>query len=149
MKFYSYCASLSLTIFVLSASNTALSQETPPPLMPPPFQSFNDLDIDLSGGISIDEVNNYHIRIFALLDGNRDGSLTRVEVVGKRFGPESFGFFASELHDFKEERFTAWELNGDGKLSKAEFLVGTLSHFARADKDGNSQLDEKEFGWKI
>ena len=141
MKIYTYCAVFSLMLFTVLASSPALSQE-----MAPPFQSFEDIDIDLSGGISIDEANTYHIRVFALFDDNRDGSLTRVEFVGKRTGPEALGFCSREIHDLKEERFDAWEQNGDGQLSKAEFLSGALSCFARADKDGNSELNQKEYG---
>ena len=124
MKINSYCVPLGLMVLVLFASNTAVSQE-----MPPPFQGFQDMDLDLSGGISVEEANNYHIRVFALFDENRDGSLTRVEFVGTRTGPENFGFYAREIHDLKEDRFDAWEQNGDDKLSKAEFLSGALSMF--------------------
>ena len=126
------------------ASSPLLSQE-----MPAPFQSFEDLDIDLSGEISIDEANTYHTRVFATFDRNRDGSLTRTEFIGERTGPEKFGFCAAQIHDVKEERFDAWEQNGDDRLSKAEFLSGALSCFARADKDGNSQLNQKEYGTGI
>ena len=140
MKIHSYYASLGVLVIVLFGSNVALSQE-----MPPPFQSFQNIDLDLSGGISIDEANTYHIRVFALFEENRDGTLTRVEFIGKRVGPEQLGFCARETHDLKEKRFAAWEQNGDGRLSKAEFLSGALSCFARADQDGDSQLDEKEF----
>lgn len=141
MKIYLYFASLSLIVFTVLAAAPALSQE-----MPPPFQSFEDIDIDLSGEISIDEAMTYHTRVFALFDENRDGSLTRNEFIGKRSGPEGFGFCAREIHDLKEERFDAWEQNEDGRLSKAEFLSGALSCFARADKDGNSKLNKKEYG---
>tara|TARA_R110002096_G_scaffold50152_2_gene131946 strand:+ start:5390 stop:5824 length:435 start_codon:yes stop_codon:yes gene_type:complete len=141
VKTYKNFAFLSLMLFTVLASSPAISQE-----MAPPFQSFEDIDIDLSGEISIDEANTYHIRVFALFDVNRDGSLTRAEFVGKRTGPEAFGFCSREIHDLKEERFDAWEQNGDEQLSKAEFLSGALSCFARADEDGNSELNQEEYG---
>lgn len=141
MKTYSYCVAISLVVVTLLAAGPVLSEE-----LPPPFQSFVDIDIDLSSEISIDEANTYHTRVFALFDENRDGSLTRAEFIAKRTGPEGFGFCAREIHDIKEQRFDAWEQNGDGRLSKAEFLSGALSCFARADKDGNSKLNKEEYG---
>tara|TARA_R110000782_G_scaffold15261_5_gene44698 strand:+ start:1132 stop:1272 length:141 start_codon:yes stop_codon:yes gene_type:complete len=44
MKIYTYCAVFSLMLFTVLASSPALSQE-----MAPPFQSFDDVDIDLKG----------------------------------------------------------------------------------------------------
>ncbi len=125
---------------LLSASGMAASQE-----MPPPFQSFNDVDLDRSGGISIEEATAYISRVFVMFDENGDGSLSQVEFISKRLGPEQFGFGALEIHDIKEQRFDSWEQNDDGKLSKAEFVSGALSYFARADSDGNSQMDKNEF----
>lgn len=114
----------------------------------PPFQSFDDLDLNQSGGIDLDEILSYQGRVFAVLDENKDGSLTAVEL-STRLGPAMLGFGALKISDMKQEYSEAWNVNGDDRLSKVEFLSGALSQFARVDQDGNNILDKDEYGAKM
>ncbi|WP_022705116.1 hypothetical protein [Pseudorhodobacter ferrugineus] len=114
----------------------------------PPFQSFDDLDLDQNGRIDLDEIQSYHKRVFAVLDENKDGSLTAVEL-SQRLGPAMLGFGAIMISDMKAKYSDAWNVNGDDLLSKVEFLSGALSLFARVDQDGNSSLDKTEYGAKL
>lgn len=117
--------------------------------LPPFFQSFEGLDADANGRIGIDEAYQVQIRQFASLDGNRDGSLTRVEFIGTRSGPAEFGFGAIKLFDTHEKLFAAWDVNGDGKISQAEFFGGSLTNFARVDRNGDSSLDKAEYDARL
>lgn len=110
-----------------------------------PFQSFREVDADHDGGISISEAEAYQGKVFAAFDADKNSSLTVVEFLGERLGAVAFGFFASETLDIKKDRFQLWDRNGDGVLSRAEFVAGGLGGFARADKNGDSKLDENEF----
>jgi hypothetical protein len=110
----------------------------------PPFQSFNDLDLDQDGGIDLDEIASYHKRVFAVLDENKDGSLTSVEL-SERLGPAMLGFGALVISDMKQKYSEAWNVNGDEVLSKAEFLAGALGLFAHVDQDGDSSLSKDEY----
>jgi hypothetical protein len=114
----------------------------------PPFQSFDDLDLDQNGSIDVDEIQSYHKRVFAVLDENKDGSLPAVEL-SQRLGPAMLGFGAIIISDMKQKYSDAWNVNGDDLLSKVEFLSGALSLFARVDQDGNSSLDKTEYGAKL
>ena len=134
--------SLSLVLSIMAAVPSAVAQTAG---MAPPFQSFQDVDADKDGKISIDEASSYHNALFVVLDSDKNGSLTHVEVESKRLGPTAFGFYAQEVLDLKQSRFDAWNLNRDNMLSRAEFLAGTLSVFAASDLNGNNNLDKKEF----
>ncbi|MDT3705331.1 MAG: EF-hand domain-containing protein [Thiobacillus sp.] len=113
--------------------------------LPPIFQSFEGIDADGDGFISLEEAREVHIRFFAVLDENRDDSLTTVEFLSKRIGPAEFGFGGPRLYDTLEKLFSAWNVNGDKKLSKAEFIAGGLTGFARADRNGDSRLSKAEY----
>ena len=86
-----------------------------------------------------------HIRFFAVLDENRDGSLSTVEFLSTRLGPEKFGFGAPAIYDTKEKFFSAWDVNDDARISRAEFIAGALTAFAGADRNGDSCLNKEEF----
>lgn len=110
-----------------------------------PFASFHEVDRNQDGFIDVDEANAYHGRVFAVFDANKDGSLTLFELLHERPGPMALGFGARETYDMKKDRFELWNRNGDDVLSRAEFLAGTLSAFARADANGDSKFDQAEF----
>lgn len=117
--------------------------------LPPFFQSFEGVDADGDGRVSIDEAYAVQVRYFAAVDGNRDGSLTKTEFVGTRLGPAELGFGAIKLYDTHDKFFAAWDVNGDGKLSRAEFYAGALTNFARVDRNGDSSLDKAEYDARL
>ncbi len=144
MNTNSFFSSLSVTLLLIFMSGSAIAQ-----VAPPPFQSFDDSDLDGDGYISLEEAYDYHARVFAALDENQDGKLSKTEFVSNRLGPEVLGFGGPILFDYKEQWFIDWDVNGDGELSQAEFLHGLFGYFVNADKDGNSMLDRSEFESRI
>ena len=114
-----------------------------------PFQSFRDVDTNHDGAISVSEAMDYQGRVFAVFDANKDDSLTVAEFLGERVGATAFGFFARETLELKKDRFVLWDQNGDGILSRTEFIAGGLIAFARADRNGDSKLDENEFKARV
>lgn len=67
-------------------------------------------------------------RRFARYDRNRDGVITRIEMLGSR-----------------TKAFKALDKNGDNLLSFEEWAVATSDRFGAADKDGDAKLTPAEF----
>jgi Ca2+-binding EF-hand superfamily protein len=91
---------------------------------------FDKLDADKSGSIARSEwpAND---RSFRRLDGDSNGSLNKEE-------------FLSVSGRFWNELFENWDRNGDGLLSRNEWL-DTAAAFNRLDRNRNGVLDRFEF----
>lgn len=99
--------------------------------------------------------------IFERADANNDGSVTREEFVAARgvqfakFDRNSDGYIDSndvpqrlaarrQQNGGGEMLMGQFDANGDGKVSKEEFVNGPTTIFDRADSDDNDVLDAKE-----
>ena len=92
--------------------------------------------------------------VFDILDANRDGVVTRQEFLLNN--TEVFYLFLKEVgldqhldpEDIKitPEAFAQADLNGDGKLSGAEFIEAPFSQFDAIDRNGDGEFTFEEFG---
>ncbi|WP_129775180.1 EF-hand domain-containing protein [Peristeroidobacter soli] len=95
--------------------------------------------------------------IFERADTNHDGSVTREEFLAARaaqfakFDRNSDGYIDSaDVPERLAKRrggdflATQFDADGDGKVSKEEFVNGPTTLFDRADTDKNNVLDAKE-----
>jgi Ca2+-binding EF-hand superfamily protein len=91
-------------------------------------------DANGDGAVARDEVVALRLAVFARLDGDGDGILTRAEV-------EAAEAKAAQRRAARDP----WRLdgNGDGTLSREEFTA-TLPGFDRADRDGDGVLSPAE-----
>lgn len=99
--------------------------------------------------------------MFERADANKDGSVTREEFIAARgeqfarFDRNSDGYLDSndvpkrlaerrKQNGGGETHGAQFDANGDGKVSKDEFVNGPTLMFDRADTDKNNVLDAKE-----
>ena len=91
--------------------------------------------------------------VFDILDANHDGVVTRQEFLRNK--TEVFYFFLKEVGmdqhldpgDIKitPAAFAEADLNGDGKLSGAEFVEAPFSQFDAIDRNGDGEITFEEF----
>lgn len=67
-------------------------------------------------------------RRFARYDGNKDGSITRAEMM-----------------DTRRKAYAKLDVNGDGRLAFEEWAVATAEKFTKADADKSGVLNRAEF----
>src|SRR6478736_526514 len=84
--------------------------------------------------------HDHHGGLFARLDANHDGSISK----GENLGPVAPGKGPS-----KDEHFARMDKNGDGKIARSETKMPS-DHFERVDsnKDGHLTKAELEAGWQ-
>lgn len=98
-------------------------------------QMFEHADTNKDGSVARDEFLAARAEQFAKLDRNSDGVIDDADLpegAKERRGPH-----AGKMR----QQFDA---NGDGKLSKEEFVNGPTPMFDAADKNGNGVLEESE-----
>ena len=95
---------------------------------------FSAMDPDGDGNVTIDQASQYHERLFAESDANRDGFLEASEYPALIVPPGS----TSEKEIFRFDR------DRNGKLTAAEFLVRVNTVYA-VDNNGDGTLTRDEF----
>jgi Ca2+-binding EF-hand superfamily protein len=125
-----------------------------------PGPMLSQADKDGDGTVSRDEFRNARAEHFARMDRNSDGYLDEADRRTGAKAPQADTQTNAEqparedvrhkrmhkhmhrgMHKGMLERLDA---DGDGRLSKDEFVDGAMPMFDKADTDGNSVLDTKE-----
>jgi Ca2+-binding EF-hand superfamily protein len=87
--------------------------------------AFDQTDQNHDGAIEIDEFHERLVDIFFLGDADKDGFLTEEEFV--------------KVVVIKED-YALVDKNGDGKVSKREFVSARLTEFVKLDTDDDGSL---------
>lgn len=109
------------------------------PQMRDPTQMLERADLDEDGRITRDEFAEARARNFAQLDRNKDGFLDKSDASGRRLGRArgGGGERLQQAMDFIDS-------NGDGRISREEFVGGRAIMFDRADSNGDQVIDSEE-----
>ena len=82
---------------------------------------------------------------FAKMDANGDGSIAHEERVGVPEGKDLGGGLRREMMKQKmQENLQQMDTNGDGVISKTEFMTQTESRFAKMDANGDGSIAQEE-----
>lgn len=101
---------------------------------------FDRVDTNGDGTIDRDELQAAMAQRFARLDGNGDGYLDRAEIEAAR---ERVARRISAARTVAEGRLEARDRDGDGRISRAEFMhVPALFDLADRNRDGRLDRDE-------
>lgn len=105
---------------------------------PPAEAAFARLDADGSGTISRAEFRVLREQLFAQIDTDRSGTLEPAEIDAAQAKA------ARQMALPRSNRIWAQDVNGDGKLSLAEYTA-ELRGFDFADRNHDGQLSPAEF----
>jgi hypothetical protein len=104
---------------------------------PDPTKIFDAADTNGDGVITREEFHAARERAFAQLDRNSDGYIDKDDLssrlAGRRKAQERLTQLVAQL-----------DKDGDGRVSKAEFVDGPTPLFDRADTDHNGELSRDE-----
>lgn len=105
------------------------------------------IDTNDDGVIGDDEAADQVESVFAAMDGDDDGELTKDEYLSVRMGPAR-GFNEARqksMQDRKNARFTEMDADKSGNVSKVEFLAAGKKRFEAADTDKDGKVTPWEF----
>jgi Ca2+-binding EF-hand superfamily protein len=104
---------------------------------PDPSKIFDSADTNGDGVITREEFHAARERLFVRLDRNGDGYIDKDDMSGRLAGRQRAQERLAEL-------ITQLDKDGDGRVSKAEFVDGSTPLFDRADTDHNGELSKEE-----
>lgn len=110
-------------------------------------ERFALLDENKDGVISKAEAAAQAEAVFAAMDADSSGALTKEEYMSVRMGAQR-GWNparADAMQQQKAARFQPMDTDRDGTVSKAEFLAGHEALFAAMDRDGDGRVTPAEF----
>lgn len=99
------------------------------------------MDANDDGAVSAEEAASAADDIFAAMDADGDGMMTKDEYLAVRMGPyRGNSQRHAAMQQAREARFAAMDSDADGSVSKAEFLAAAQAHHAGADSDGDGKV---------
>jgi hypothetical protein len=117
-------------------------------------------DRDRDGRISRDEFQQWHQDAFGAIDADGNGSFTLPEFVAMRLGPGPRSDYnpsrnrrvEERAQQRKTERFRLMDGNGDGMVSRNEYMKFGELNYLDADRDDDGRLTFREMqefhrGW--
>ena len=109
------------------------------------METMHMIDTDKDGTVSQDEWTAFQNKVFDALDQNHTGLLDAKEFYGEPMGAVSFapGAFIKGLRT--KAMFEKMAPDGDGKISREQFLKYQQKVFDMMDKDNTKQLTAGEF----
>lgn len=110
------------------------------------------VDLNDDGRVSAEEAAAAADEVYAAMDADDDGKITKDEYMAVRMGPGS-GWNAERqaaMQAQKEARYAEMDADKDGTVTRAEFLDAAKAHHEAADtdKDGSvSPWEHRRRGW--
>lgn len=104
---------------------------------PDPSRIFDSADTNGDGVITREEFHAARERLFVRLDRNGDGYIDKDDMSRRLAGRQKAQERLADL-------VTQLDQDGDGRVSKAEFVDGPTPLFDRADTDHNGELSKEE-----
>lgn len=115
---------------------------------PPFMQRFAMIDTNEDGVVSAEEAAEQTEAVFAAMDADQDDEITLEEflAVDMGMGPGATNpAMASRRQARREARYAAFDLDGNGVVTHAEFLEAHQKQFATADRNKDGKTDPFEF----
>lgn len=113
------------------------------------LQRFESIDTNDDELISSEEHTAWQESVFTAMDADASGDLTEAEYMAVRMGPGprpgGRGLRAAERQARKKKRFHEMDSDGDGKVSKDQFMAYGDKRFKEADTDESGTLTFEEF----
>lgn len=113
------------------------------------MERFQMLDADTNGQISASEAAEWHETVFLTMDADEDRRLDHKEYMSVQFGrgadPSQRGPRYAERQAQKDARFTEMDADGDGYVTRDQFLANGQRRFAAADADKSGSVSMAEF----
>jgi len=107
---------------------------------------FAVIDLNDDGQISDEEAASVALDVFLAMDADDDGELTKEEYMTVRMGYGRGWNPArqAEMQERKSARFNEMDADGNGSVSRGEFLDAAKSHHAAADADADGNVSPWE-----
>jgi hypothetical protein len=107
---------------------------------------FKDVDANQDGVLQLTELTDNAEGVFAAMDADGSGDVTKDEYMALRLGPQDGvnPLMQSYRQSQKEARFAPLDKDGNGTVGHDEFVGGMTARFTAADADNSGTLTRPE-----